>query len=449
MASLPILEPYFPNNVLAWRGKTPVTHSEFLSDMAGLASLLPEKSYAINLCEDRYWFLVGFAAALSRRQTTVLPQSRAPLALKEIHQQFPSSYCLTDLSDTADTLPSFSISEIPRPSGASPRNPMVPQTHIGLIAFTSGTTGRPHPCPKTWQSLVSVAKKTVKNLSLEKKDSVSIVATVPPQHMYGLETSIMLPLQHGWALHSDRPLFPEDVRIALESVSRPRVLVTTPFHLRACISDQTHLPKLECIISATAPLPFTLAEQSEKAFATQVLEIYGFAEAGTLATRRPTEGETWQLLEGMDIETCESRHVLRGPHLPEPVLFPDDILPIGTQEFVLGSRNADLIKIGGNRISLMELNNHLLRIDDVEDGVFLMPEPNRTDYVTRLMAFAVTKEKTATEILAELRKTIDPVFLPRPLYVVPHLPRNATGKLPREALLRLAQEQNEPSDDGS
>lgn len=449
MATLPILEPYSPNNILAWRGKIPVTHSQFLSDMTGLASLLPEKSYAINLCEDRYWFLVGFAAALSRMQTTVLPQSRAPLALKEIHQQFPSSYCLTDGSDAADTLPSFSIPQILRPACASPTNPMVPNTHIGLIAFTSGTTGRPYPCPKTWQSLVFVAKKTAQNLSLEKKDSLSIVATVPPQHMYGLETSIMLPLQHGWALHSDRPFFPEDVRTALEDVSRPRVLVTTPFHLRACVSDQTHLPKLECIISATAPLPFTLAKQSEMAFATQVLEIYGFAEAGTLATRRPMEGDTWQLLEGMSIERCEDRHVLDGPHLPEPMCFPDEIMPISTQKFVLGRRNADLIKIGGHRISLTELNSHLLRIDDVEDGVFLMPTPNRTDHVTRLMAFAVTKKKTATEILTELRKTIDPVFLPRPLYVVPHLPRNATGKIPRDALLRLAQEQIAPSGDNA
>jgi acyl-coenzyme A synthetase/AMP-(fatty) acid ligase len=34
---------------------------------------------------------------------------------------------------------------------------------------------------------------------------------------------------------------------------------------------------------------------------------------------------------------------------------------------------------------------------------------------------------------------MDPVFLPRPLVFVDALPRNATGKLPREALVRLAQ----------
>ena len=35
-----------------------------------------------------------------------------------------------------------------------------------------------------------------------------------------------------------------------------------------------------------------------------------------------------------------------------------------------------------------------------------------------------------------LRQRIDPVFLPRPLMMVERLPRNATGKLPQQALQR-------------
>jgi acyl-coenzyme A synthetase/AMP-(fatty) acid ligase len=38
----------------------------------------------------------------------------------------------------------------------------------------------------------------------------------------------------------------------------------------------------------------------------------------------------------------------------------------------------------------------------------------------------------------QLRLRIDPVFLPRPLLMVERLPRNATGKLPQQALLELA-----------
>jgi acyl-coenzyme A synthetase/AMP-(fatty) acid ligase len=54
------------------------------------------------------------------------------------------------------------------------------------------------------------------------------------------------------------------------------------------------------------------------------------------------------------------------------------------------------------------------------------------------MAFAVAPGRTAGEILAALQQHIDPAFLPRPLHLVDALPRNATGKVPREALLALA-----------
>ena len=39
-----------------------------------------------------------------------------------------------------------------------------------------------------------------------------------------------------------------------------------------------------------------------------------------------------------------------------------------------------------------------------------------------------------------LAERINPVFLPRPLYKVDSLPRNAMGKLPREALSRLLEQ---------
>jgi len=57
----------------------------------------------------------------------------------------------------------------------------------------------------------------------------------------------------------------------------------------------------------------------------------------------------------------------------------------------------------------------------------------------RLMAFVVAPGITRDALLAALRARIDAVFLPRPLLFLDALPRNATGKLPREALLRHAQ----------
>jgi acyl-coenzyme A synthetase/AMP-(fatty) acid ligase len=106
---------------------------------------------------------------------------------------------------------------------------------------------------------------------------------------------------------------------------------------------------------------------------------------------------------------------------------------------VLHGRGTDLVNIGGHRGSLGDLNHKLSEIEGVRDGTFFLPEDTGA-VVTRLIAFVVAPGKSAKQILSALREVIDPVFLPRPLHVVPTLPRNETGKLTREALLGLLQE---------
>jgi acyl-coenzyme A synthetase/AMP-(fatty) acid ligase len=105
--------------------------------------------------------------------------------------------------------------------------------------------------------------------------------------------------------------------------------------------------------------------------------------------------------------------------------------------FVLHGRSADLINIAGKRTSLAYLDQQLASIEGVEDGVFFMPD-EMADRITRLTAFAVAPSLSREALLSALRQRIDPAFLPRPLYFVRALPRNETGKLPRDALVRLA-----------
>ena len=107
------------------------------------------------------------------------------------------------------------------------------------------------------------------------------------------------------------------------------------------------------------------------------------------------------------------------------------------ESFVLQGRNADLVNVAGKRSSLAYLNHHLNSIHGVKDGVFFMPDEIDAR-VTRLTAFVVAPGLSRQALIEQLRARVDPVYLPRPLYFVESLPRNATGKLPREVLLRFA-----------
>jgi len=438
MNTAALLGPYHPDRPLAWENGHPITCRRFLSEVATLADQLPEKPTVINLADDRYRFLVGFAAAMVRGQTTLLPPSRTPRVMAEIAREYGNSYCLVDGQDTVEQLQAYQI-----PKGEwktavhNMKVPQIPVDHTAVVAFTSGSTGSPRPNPKTWGSLVAVARSTGVRLGLKASDHMTVVATVPHQHMYGLEATLMLPIQHGMAFHVGRPLFPEDVRLALADVPSPRFLVTTPLHVRACATAPTRLPHVEFILSATAPLPVSLAKQAETLFQTSVYEVYGFTEAGSLATRRTVADETWHVLDGITLYQKSDRCYLRAPYLPESVPFPDLVSLQGPHRFVLHGRGDDVVNIGGHRVSLADLNQKLNEIEGVQDGVFILPDENGTS-VTRLMAVVVAPGKSAEQILLTLRDVIDPVFLPRPLHLVANLPRNETGKLTREALLGLA-----------
>ena len=119
--------------------------------------------------------------------------------------------------------------------------------------------------------------------------------------MYGFETSVLLPMANGHALCAERPFYPADIAAALEAVPRPRLLVSTPVHLRALLASGIALPRVDLIVSATAPLAQQLAAEAEARFDTQLLEIYGSTETGQIAVRRPTHTAEWRLWPGVTL----------------------------------------------------------------------------------------------------------------------------------------------------
>jgi acyl-coenzyme A synthetase/AMP-(fatty) acid ligase len=129
---------------------------------------------------------------------------------------------------------------------------------------------------------------------------------------------------------------------------------------------------------------------------------------------------------------------VEGGHLPHPMKLPDRIELNSDTEFTLLGRPGDMAKIAGKRVSLEALNHELQRVPGVRDGVFFVPD-DCPPGEARLAALVVAPELDAGAILRALRERIDSVFLPRPLLIVDALPRGATGKIPREGLLALAE----------
>lgn len=411
-----------------------LTQGRFIAQSLHFSAALADKKYAINLCEDRLNFMRGFAAVLMRGQTLLLPSNRSPGAIAEIADDYGDCYVLTDGVQAPDDVPSIDVGGYAFEAGDSAEVPEIAAEAVAAIVFTSGSTGRAQPNVKTWGNLVRGSELAQRRFGIG-PDS-GIVATVPPQHMYGLETSVLLPMLTGAKVFGGRPFFPEDIRQALLAMPGKRVLVTTPIHLRACVASRLEWPELDMIISATAPLDVALAEQVEALFRTSVMEIYGCTEAGSMASRQTSHDSLWQLYDDFQLRNQEDQAIISAPHLDGEVRLGDLVEQVDERHFRLLGRHADMLNIAGKRASLNDLNLRLNAIPGVEDGVFVVSGKNGRA-VSRLTALVVAPERTEQEILDCLARELDPVFLPRPLYRVDALPRNETGKLPRHSLLGL------------
>jgi acyl-coenzyme A synthetase/AMP-(fatty) acid ligase len=436
MPAIPLIRHDNGAAAFALRSGNLIGVNQFLWDVSRLAALLPDRQHIINLCADRYNFVVGFTAALLRQQINLLPPNYTPGLIDQLAQRYPDVYCLTDAASAHDTLETLFYPQQVAPDSGTRTVPTVPAAQIAAIVFTSGSTGQPMPHAKSWGGLVKSALAAADRLGVRAHPGMTILGTVPPQHMYGLESTALIAMHSGLTIHAGRPFYPADIRAQLEALPRPRGLVTTPVHLRALLAEDGALPALDFLLCATAPLSPQLAAEAEARFGTALYEIYGFTEAGQVATRRTVETPEWQTFSDIKLRQVDGAVWVCGGHV-EAEVAPSDVIELrGPETFLLHGRTADLVNIAGKRTSLSNLNYHLNAIDGVLDGVFVMPaEEDRG--VTRLMAFVVAPGISSEALTSALRQRIDAAFLPRPLCFVDALPRNATGKLPREALSRL------------
>ena len=416
-----------------------------------VAAALPEGRHVLNACSDRYRFTVAFAASLVANKVSLLPSTHTPEVIRQLTAFAPDVFCLTDDPRCQIDLPRVSFPDAVPPSASAECQatggladcwpPMqIESERLAAYVFTSGSTGTPLPYKKTWGRLVNCVRFEAERLGLLDGRPHAIVGTVPPQHMYGFESTVLLALQSGNAFSAGRPFYPADVCSELAAVPQPRMLVSTPVHLRTLLAAGVHLSSADLVLSATAPLSQNLAREVEQRFETRLLEIYGSTETGQIASRRTAQTVEWQLFSGVRLVSDAEQTWAEGGHVEQPTPMCDVLEITAHDRFLLHGRLSDLVNIAGKRSSLSYLNHQLNAIPGVVDGAFFVREEDESSStgVTRVAALVVAPSLDAAAVTEQLRRRVDPVFLPRPLLFVDSLPRNDTGKLPHEALLSLA-----------
>jgi len=429
MQSFPLIRYFTAQQTIAIDKQDSISALQFLADIENLIARLPELPVMINLCENRYHFLLAFSTALVKQQVMILPPDKTERTITELHATHKNCYIISDKElHYKQGIDQLNINHIDFKKFLKKQSfdiPLIPENQLAAILYTSGSSGNPKPNKKTWGSLVKGAELVSDRFNI--CSNHHIVATVPPQHMFGFETTVLLPMQAGLCTKNNTPLFPHEIVDQLEQLTENRILITTPLQLRACEAASADLSNSKLILSSTAPLDKQLANQLQQHNNCPVYEIYGSTETGAIATRKTAEEDTWLPLDKIIFHSKGSNWFVSGGHLSSSKKLSDQLKFI-RDRFLLMGRDSDLIKIAGKRASLVNLNHQINEIRGVNEAVFFLPD-SRPETTQRLTLIVVAPELTKKELNSQLKERFDNAFLPRPIIFVAKLPRTKVGKI--------------------
>lgn len=404
---------------------------------------LGDASAVCNLCSSRVSFLVTWLAALRGGRLLILPPSGGQADLAAILKASARPVVVVDDPRALHASWREGVTSVvcrpewaPAPTAPADLTWQPAWDDTAVLLYTSGSTGVPEAQPKSLRQLATGALVLGVRLTDDVGGGLAairrIVCSVPPQHMFGVEGSVMLSLVHGLPVLDGRPLLPADVSAAFVDGTTRGAWIATPLHLRSLVQAGERMPNCSVVIASTMPLTQTLAQQTEALVDAPVLEIYGSTETGVLAMRRTAHETLWRPVLGVQLGSDGAATRAAGTHFASPLTLLDQIELEADMRFTLLGRQADMIKIAGRRASLAGLNLLLQDLPGLEDGVFYLPASGSPTERLCLIHAGPPLDRAAID--RWLRARLDPVFLPRTVIRVERLPRSDGGKLPRQAL---------------
>lgn len=325
---------------------------------------------------------------------------------------------------------------------------------VFIVSFhTSGSTATPKTIVKTFESLAREVAFHRARLADVLAQKPVFLATIEPQHMYGILWRVLLPRAAGCVVDPEIILTPESL-LAKMRAARHVFLVTTPSFLErfAAYASQYEVPQNALAITTSgALLTAPVSEAARKVFGVSPMEIFGSTETGGVATRQQAVTDVWSVFDPVTVAKDADGHlVVRSPFsITNPFVMGDgvELAPDG-RHFKLLGRLDRLVKIAEQRVSLPEMEAKIPAATPLVKEVALAVLPDAGHGPTLGAVIVLTPEGHAAvctrgkrAVALALRSAVIPVFpkgaVPKRYRFVAELPRNPQGKVLAAALRRI------------
>ena len=339
---------------------------------------------------------------------------------------------------------------------------------VAIVIYTSGTTGRSKGAMLTHGNLAAIASQLVSAWRWQATDTLAIA--LPFFHLHGLGAAI-----NGTLAAGARLLFDErfDPAAMLSTLRRPYVTmffgVPTMYVRLLEELGSGAPPDLRLCVSGSAALSDAVHCEFVERFGIEILERYGATEFGFALGNRYAgpriPGSVGVPFPGVRVRTC-----LPGTLEPVPLGEPGELLvsgpnvfdgywndPAGTSAafandadgtrwyrsgdlatddgdvYRIVGRLKELIISGGFNIYPREIENEIDRYPGVRaSAVIGIPDARRGELPIACVEADV--DLNADDLLAFVRERLASFKVPRAVYLVDSLPRNAMGKIEKATL---------------
>ena len=425
-----------------------------VSDLTGRIKTAGGRSWLIA-DGDAYAIAVGIFAALHSGGRAVLPANLQAGHIADVVQTVDG--VLTDKIPVPTKVRSLSLFEAEPSQEPFSLTPLDADT-AEIVLHTSGTTGTPTSICKPLRCFE--AELTSQSLEFAPAAGKTVIATVPPYHIYGLLFRVLWPLATSRPFSTDTVIYPEELVTAAEA-NPGCMFVSSPAFLKRALPvlDLERLRHcLGPVFSSGGLLPPPVAADYNAVLSQPVIEVYGSTETGGIAYRSVTDAANpppWQPLPEVEVATDPEQNVLRvrSPFMPDATWFHAgdraEILEDG--RFLLRGRADRIVKVEEERVSLPELEGRLTNSPAVSATrvVLLAGDDNKRQVIGAVIEpseqgwdiiAAEGRHSLRSNLLDSLSPHMAATVLPRKWRFVLQIPEDDRGKTSDASLAELFRE---------
>lgn len=424
-----------------------LTFEEIYGRMGNLRDLIMrdmKKDSPLCLCtESRACITTALIAVLRGGPPLLVPHSFDRDTIKEAQKSTPFTHALVEPnSKLPDGIQELQWPQKNRQSNCHPAGKSISLDSTWLYLFTGGSTGTPQIWSKTPRNLLMEAVNIKNTFDIREDDT--ILATVPPNHIYGLLYSILLPLVTGARVSVRTPTFPNEIIQRIEETNAT-VLVSIPAHYRALKDLPFARHKVRIAFSSAG----ALTEEDSLGFynntGIEVTEIYGSTETGGIAQRNRAKGRTtFTPFECADVKIEKNAHLqVRSNFLSNELIKSNDgffetadrAQWKNSNGFMLMGRSDGIVKVGGKRVDLAKTREALMQVNGVED-VYVFAVQVQSGRENEIVAL-VEGRVNADQIKQTANIHLPAHARPRNIKIIEQIPLSSTGKYNHTAIKKI------------